>query len=255
MLFTNLVQANLKTKVLGRQIEYYTRLESTNSEAWEIINEGTPSGTIIVTDNQFKGKGRNNRKWLSSPNKSLTFSIIITSNLEATFSNWIPIISALAINNALSLFNIRVKIKYPNDLIIDDKKIGGILCESKIRGKHLKHIVIGIGINVNERLEDFNPEILKIATSMQINSGKFYQRERILAEILNEIEPLLDGLPSNIDLVKTQWEAASNNINQTTKFMNQDEVVTGIFKSLNSSGNAIINIDGKEVEFFSGEII
>ena len=98
MLLTNLVQANLKTRILGQQIEYYSRLDSTNSEAWKIIDKSTQSGTLIATDNQFNGKGRSGRAWFSTPNKSLTFSLLICSNLDANLSNWLPIISGLAVH-------------------------------------------------------------------------------------------------------------------------------------------------------------
>jgi len=83
MLFANLVQANLKTKRLGQQIEYYTRLNSTNKEAWDLNNNGAQSGAIVITDNQYEGKGRNNRHWLSISNKSLTFSILINKIIPA----------------------------------------------------------------------------------------------------------------------------------------------------------------------------
>ena len=137
MLFTNLVQANLKTRVLGQQIEYYTRLESTNSEAWEIIIEGAKSGALVVTDNQFSGKGRANRKWSASPDKSLTFSLLLFPDLDASLSGWFPIISGLSVKIALLNFDTDVRLKWTNDLILDGKKVGGVLCESKVKGNKL----------------------------------------------------------------------------------------------------------------------
>ena len=104
MLFTNLVQANLKTRTLGQQIEYYTRLESTNSEAWEIIDEGAQSGALVVTDNQFQGKGRINRTWLSAPDKSLTFSLLLFPDLDAHLYGWLPILAGLSVHQALKQF-------------------------------------------------------------------------------------------------------------------------------------------------------
>ena len=253
MLLTNLVQANLKTRILGQQIEYYSRLDSTNSEAWKIIDKSTQSGTLIATDNQFNGKGRSGRAWFSTPNKSLTFSLLICSNLDANLSNWLPIISGLAVHKALSLFDTPINLKYPNDLILDGKKVGGILCESKVKGSELNQVVIGVGLNVNETLDDFDDQLQ--ATSMKIYSGKFYQRERVLAEILNELEPLLDGLPSNIDLVKSQWESACDHMNEDVQFHHGDNIINGFFKSLGDSGTAILGINGKDTEFYSGKIL
>ena len=180
MLFINLVQANLKTRILGQQIEYYTRLESTNSEAWEIIDEGAQSGALIVTDNQFSGKGRADRKWSAAPNKSLTFSLLLFPDFDANLSGWLPILSGLAVQKALLNFDTDVRLKWPNDLILDGKKVGGILCESKVKGNKLNQAVIGIGLNVNEARDDFDPSIQSTATSLHMTSKKFYQRERVL---------------------------------------------------------------------------
>ena len=255
MLFTNLVQANLKAKVLGKQIEYYTRLESTNSEAWELIDAGCSNGTIIITDNQFLGKGRGSSIWTSSPNKSLTFSIILSLNINSKLSNWISIISSLAIEKALASFSTKVELKYPNDIMIGGKKLGGILCETKVSEKKINYAVVGIGININEKIEDFDSTIQNTATSLQINSEKPYQRERVVAEILNQVEILLDQFPKNSDLIKSNWEDACNHLNKVITFHNNNEIIKGTFKSLSNSGNAILKLNGEEKEYFSGVII
>jgi BirA family biotin operon repressor/biotin-[acetyl-CoA-carboxylase] ligase len=254
MIFTNLVQANLKTRFLGRQIEYYGRLESTNSEAWEIIDEGVQSGALLITDNQYNGRGRFDQKWYASPDKSLTFSILLFSDLEPVISGWIPILSGVAIQKALAKFDTSVKLKWPNDLLLNGKKIGGILCESKVKENLLNQIVIGIGLNVNETKEDFNPAIQSMANSLHIVSGKFYQRERVLAEIVNELEPWISGLPKNTDQIQFEWEAACGHLKEEIQFHNGNEIVSGIFKSLGKSGSAVIEVDGKETQFHSGEI-
>ena len=254
MLFTNLVQANLKTRIFGQQIEYYTRLESTNSEAWKIIIEGAQSGALIVTDNQFSGKGRADRKWFAAADKSLTFSLILLHDLNANLSGWLPILSGLAVQKALLNFNTDVKLKWPNDLILNGKKVGGILCESKVKGNKLNQAVIGIGLNVNETMDDFDQSLQTSATSMHIQSNIFFQRERVLAEILNTLEPLIDGLPENIKTIQSHWEAACGHLNETVHFHNGDEMINGIFKSLGETGSAVLEVNGQEKRFYSGEI-
>jgi len=254
MLFTNLVQANLKTRILGQQIEYYTRLESTNSEAWEIIDEGAKSGAIVVTDNQFSGKGRANRKWSAAPDKSLTFSLLLFPDLDPNLSGWFPIISGLSVQKALLNFDTDVRLKWPNDLILDAKKVGGILCESKVKGNKLEQVVIGIGLNVNEKMDDFDGSLQSTATSLHMSTDKFYQRERVLAEILNALEPLFEGLPNNRDMIRTEWESACGHMNESVQFHHGDEIVEGIFKSLGKAGSAVLDINGQENRFYSGEI-
>jgi len=254
MLFTNLVQANLKTRILGQQIEYYTRLESTNSEAWEIIDEGAKPGALVVTDNQFSGKGRANRKWSAAPDKSLTFSLLLFPDLDPNLSGWFPIISGLSVQKALLNFDTDVRLKWPNDLILDAKKVGGILCESKVKGNKLKQVVIGIGLNVNETMDDFDGSLQSTATSLHMSTDKYYQRERVLAEILNALEPLFEGLPNNRDMIRTEWESACGHMNESVQFHHGDEIVEGIFTSLGESGSAVLDINGQENRFYSGEI-
>ncbi len=254
MLFTNLVQANLKTRTLGQQIEYYTRLESTNSEAWEIINEGAQSGALVVTDNQFQGKGRADRTWSAAPDKSLTFSLLLFPELDAHLSGWLPILSGVAVHQALQSFHTDISLKWPNDLILDGKKVGGILCESKVKGNQLSQVVIGMGLNVNETLDDFDAGLQTTATSMHIQSEKFYQRERILAEILNHMEPLIEGLPHNVDQIQSLWEDACGHFNSEVRFHQGDEMVEGIFTALGEGGSAVLDLNGIEKSFHSGQI-
>ena len=255
MLFANLVQANLKTKNLGQQIEYYTRLRSTNKEAWNLSNNGAQSGAIVITDNQYEGKGRNNRHWLSISNKSLTFSILINKTIPAELIAWIPLISSISIKKALSNFNINIVLKWPNDLILDNKKLGGILCESKIIGNSLKKIVIGIGLNINESIKELNQSIQNTATSLYSKSGELYQRERILAEILNQMEPIIDEFPKNIDFVRNNWESSCCHINKEIEFYQGSKKMKGEFKGLGETGSAILNIDGSDIEVINQEII
>lgn len=254
MLFTNLVQANLKTRTLGQQIEYYTRLESTNSEAWEIIDEGAQSGALVVTDNQFQGKGRGDRTWFAAPDKSLTFSLLLFPDLDAQLSGWLPILAGLSVHQALKQFDTDITLKWPNDLILNGKKVGGILCESKVKQHRIHEVVMGIGLNVNETLDDVDESLHSKATSMHIQSEKFYQRERILAEILNCMEPLIDGLPNNIDIIQSQWEDACGHMNQTVQFHHGEKMIEGQFISLGESGSAVFNVDGAEKICHSGEI-
>ena len=151
MIFTNLVQANLRTKTLGKVIEYYSQLDSTNEEAWEMIDEGVKSGTVIITDRQLSGKGRNGTKWQSKANRSLTFSVVIKpNNLSGSMSGVFPLLTGVAIVRALHDMHIDGGLKWPNDIMVKGKKLGGILCESRIQGKSIKWVVIGIGINVNQ---------------------------------------------------------------------------------------------------------
>ena len=254
MLFTNLVQTNLRTKFLGQQIEYYTRLKSTNEEGWELFNDNAKPGTVVITDNQFGGKGRNSRSWLTTANKSLSFSILIKKEIPVKLCGWIPIITALSIERGLHNFQIQTSFKWPNDILLDRKKLGGVLIESKIKSALVNKLVIGIGLNINESKDELDSLITSVATSLHIHSGKIFQRERILAEILNEMEPVIESFPKNMDKILESWTANCNHIDKKIQFHNGTNVISGIFKGLGANGSAILKTNKSEEEFHSGEV-
>ena len=248
MIFSNLVDANLNTDFIGRNLEYYSRLASTNDEAWELITEKAPNGSIVITDNQFKGRGRFGNEWISAPSMGLTFSLILydLKNLHK-----LPFMRGVAVCEALKEFNFKLKLKWPNDIILDDKKIGGILCESK-NINNVKTVVIGFGMNINEKADDFPENLRKRAISLSMVSNKTFQRERVLAKILNHFEKNLDLLnEKNLELFK-KWESFCNHLNKEVTFHNNNIKVVGRFINISDEGNAIIEIDKKQKVFSSG---
>ncbi len=248
MIFTNLIKTNLRTVELGNQIEYYQRLESTNQEAWEVIDlKDTNHGTIIITDNQLSGKGRNGNTWFMSPSKGLTMSIILKKPISINYGLLIPIAAGVAAAKALENRGANPKLKWPNDIIINNKKCGGILCETKIKNNKVSQMVVGIGLNINETNNDFPDTISKSATSLAIETKQSNQRELICAIITTYFERLLNDLPSSLPM----WENYCNHLNESISFNQAGINQSGIFKGLDNDGKAIIQIDTKEVLFNS----
>ncbi len=249
----NPYKEKLSTDYFGQTIQYYPKLDSTNTKAWELVSENTQNGTVVITDNQLKGRGRQSNKWISTPGKSLTFSVILYPNAPPNKINLYSLITGLAITDCLNEYDIQAKLKWPNDILINGKKAGGILCESKISGGVIKSMVIGIGLNVNERIEEFPEVIRKNVTSLMIENGKQYQIELLLTNILNHLEHRIKNKETNLQLL--DWEKRCAHLNQTVTFRSGNENVTGVFIGLSSSGQAIIVINNKEVIFDSGEIV
>ena len=115
-------------------------------------------------------------------------------------------------------------------------------------------LIIGIGLNINESKKEFDPSITSFATSLHIYSRKNFQRERILAEILNEMEPIIEGFPENIDKICESWTTHCNHIDKKIQFHNGSNVISGIFKGLGANGSAILKTNKSEEEFHSGEV-
>ena len=248
MIFTNLIETNLRTKGLGKQIEYYQRIESTNEEAWEIIDSvETSHGTIIITDNQSSGKGRNGNTWFMSPSKGLAMSIILKQPISIQDGLLIPIAAGVAVAKALENRGGNPKLKWPNDILLNNKKCGGILSESRVKNNSITHMVIGLGLNINETINDFPTTLSESATSLAIETNQSNQRELICAIITTYFERLLNDLPSSLPI----WINYCNHLNETVSFNQDGHNQSGIFKGLNDDGRAIIQIDKKEVLFNS----
>jgi len=150
MLFTQLIQANLTTQILGRTIEHYAVTDSTNSDALELASEGAQEGTVVTTDNQTAGRGRHGRSWFCGVGKGLAFSVILRPETDGKSAGLLPLLAGVAVAEVLEQFNLQAALKWPNDILLNKKKCGGILTEGKFQGNLLSSTVIGIGINVNE---------------------------------------------------------------------------------------------------------
>ena len=252
MIFTNLIQTNLRTETLGKKIEYYQSLNSTNYEALELIESGqAENGMLIITDNQIKGKGRNGNSWYMAPSKGLTMSLILLKPFSVNHTRLIPLATAVAISKALTNRGANPKVKWPNDILLDNKKCGGILCESRLLNNLTKYIVVGIGLNVNETQEDFPKNLANKATSLSIETQHSNQRELVCAIILSYLEQLLRELNSVIDL----WLEFCGHLNKTISFKEEENLKTGIFKGINALGQAKIEINQKIKLYDSIDII
>ena len=247
MFFTNLLEANLNITKFAKEIIYYTRTKSTTNDIWELYDESGKTNTLIITDNQTAGKGRNNNKWISQPSKSITCSFILEEIFNKNEINLYSILIPVAIVNGIKNFtDICLQIKWPNDIMFNNKKIGGILIESKLNNK--KSIFnIGIGLNINESEFDFPDNIKSKATSLKEIKGFPVQREPLLAFILNEIETIINNL-DNSKLIKL-WIESCNHINKEVLFIFKNKKVKGIFMGVNDLGQALIKVENKIIEY------
>ena len=245
MLFTNLIQTNLQTSFIGRNIEYFSFTESTNDDAFEFINDNeAEDGMLIITDNQKNGRGRRNNKWLSSAGNNLTFSLILKKTDDSDLGLFSILIGVAIVKGIEKFTNINCKLKWPNDIILNKKKIGGILIEAK---HNSPFFVIGVGLNVNQ--QEMPIEIEKIASSLRIEKTNPIQREPLLAFILNEFENLYNS--DSLTWI-AEWKKYCNHINKPVSFNHHNELINGLFIDINNDGNAIINIEEQQVIISSG---
>ncbi|HJT20936.1 MAG TPA: biotin--[acetyl-CoA-carboxylase] ligase [Nitrospira sp.] len=196
------IRSTLATRALGHRIELFDRIDSTNREAVALAQADIDHGTVIVADSQTAGRGRLARTWFSPPGVNLYCSIVvrlpIPSDRLSEWLSWLPLSASLAAAEAIeSVVGVHVTVKWPNDLLMAERKIGGILCESGSTSRSEPFQVVGLGINVNGRRADFPPDICETATTIAEEAGRAVDRNRLLAGILQELEVCLDEFVGN----------------------------------------------------------
>ena len=191
------IQSSLATQSLGRRIELRDQIGSTNREAVSLAQAGVEHGTVVLADSQSEGRGRLSRLWFSPPGVNLYCSIVmrkaISANRHSEWLSWLPLTAALAAAEAIeTVAATSVAVKWPNDLLIAGRKIGGILCESGTNPRSGPFQVFGIGLNINGERNDFPDELRETATTIRHEAGSFIDRNRLLAQLLYELEACLD---------------------------------------------------------------
>lgn len=183
---------NLKTNFLGRNFIYYNEIDSTQAEIWRRVNNGTDlsfikDGTLVMADIQTKGKGTHGRTWYTDEKNNIAFSLFAQMNCNIKKIEGITIEIAQIINKVFKTkYGIDLKIKEPNDIMYNNKKIGGILTESKVISEQVKYLVIGIGLNTSK--VEFADEIKDIATSIKKEFNIDINPKEFIADFCNEFE-------------------------------------------------------------------
>lgn len=179
---------NLKTNFLGRDFYFYEEIDSTQNEIFRRIKKGQIiNGSVIMADIQTAGKGTHGRIWHTDEKGNIAFSFYIQTNCEIEWLDGLTIdIAKILVNMFREKYKINIQIKEPNDLMINNKKIGGILTQGKINGKYIKYLVVGIGININKKY--FTNDIKDIATSIKNEFEVDIDREEVIAEFCNIFE-------------------------------------------------------------------
>lgn len=181
----------LTTKWLGKETVYVDTVNSTNDYAKNKAKNGAKHGLLIVADNQTKGKGSKGRVWVSPPKTGIWMSFILRPNASIYQARELSLMLSYCIAKTLrETYNIPAMIKWPNDIVLNRKKIAGILIEAEINKENVEYLVCGIGINVN--MTQFISELKNIATSLCIECGHLFSRTELLANILNRIEKEYD---------------------------------------------------------------
>ncbi|PYT37520.1 MAG: biotin--[acetyl-CoA-carboxylase] ligase [Acidobacteria bacterium] len=205
------LQSRLRTAVFGHRVFYYPTIGSTNDRALDLAAAGEPEGAVVLAEEQTGGRGRRERTWHSPARLGIYVSLILRPLVPATRAPLFTLTAAVATAEALrESLGLQASIKWPNDVVVARRKIAGILGETRGSDPLIREMVLGVGINVNHRREDFSREVLERATSVLIETGAIADRASLLAAILEGFERryarLVRGQPA--DLLR-EWVSLS----------------------------------------------
>lgn len=248
---TQQIQALLTTQHLGRTLHILDDVDSTNSEAAR-LGAQAPHGTVIWADTQSAGRGRRGRTWYAVPGKSLCLSVLIRPSargahvrIPQSAVSWIPLASAVGVAGGIAaLTGITPQLKWPNDILVDGKKLGGLLCES-LAGGDGPSFVIGIGLNVALTPADYPTELRDRVTSLSASTGAPIVREALLASLLNHLEPRLDALsaPQIADLQHDYRQACSTLGRHVRVELTGQPPLEGLAEAIADSGALLVRPD------------
>jgi BirA family biotin operon repressor/biotin-[acetyl-CoA-carboxylase] ligase len=242
---------NLETHFVGKRVIYYPSLASTNEVAKQQAQQGSAEGTVIVADEQTAGKGRIKRAWLT-PKGNIALSIILYPGI-ASLPYLIMLASLAVVHSIEAVTGLKSQLKWPNDVLIKGKKMCGILIENKVRGDIVDYAVIGIGINVNLRLNDF-PEIRRTATSLSNELGREVSCLSLIRRLLVEIERLYSTLPAG-DSIYEEWRDSLVTLGRRVRVKSGENAYDGIAESVTEDGSLLLRCsDGTLTKIVAGDV-
>lgn len=248
----------LKTQVFGKNdYFYYREIDSTNNRARTLASEGYPEGTVVVAEMQTAGRGRRGRSWYSPPNQGIYMSVILRPQLPLREISRVSLVAAAAVAETLeSELNLQPSIKWPNDVLVDKRKICGILAEAITDMDGVEYVVVGIGLNINHEIQDFPDELRNIAISARAVHDHPDSRVKVLQGLLLHLERYYQQLAAG-DFKPTLSKARSLSmvIGQEVRLDNGKDYITGQAIDIDDNGFLLVrDRQGTIHTIMSGEI-
>ncbi|MCI9122765.1 MAG: biotin--[acetyl-CoA-carboxylase] ligase [Eubacterium sp.] len=255
ILSENELRSIRKTQWLGKKIYYEPVMGSTNTRAMQLAEEGAPHGTLVVTDRQDNGRGRRGRKWETPPGTAIAMTFLLRPKIRPNNASMLTIVAAMAVVRGIEdETGLKVGIKWPNDIIINSKKVSGILTEMSAQIDYVNHIVIGIGINV--QTEDFPEELRDIATSLYLELGRKINRAALIEKICEYFETYFRIFlqTEDLSLIVQQYNSYLVNMDRPVRVMDAKEPYDGKARGITARGELLVDTWESRKLVSSGEV-
>lgn len=231
-----------KTEWIGQEIFYFPVLDSTNTKAKQLAEEGYPSGTLVVAEQQDAGRGRRGRDWASPRGVGIFMTLMLKPDILPNNASMLTLVAALAVAAAIRKCTGRAAgIKWPNDIVMNGKKVCGILTEMSAQIDYVNHVVVGIGINVHN--ESFPEDIAPTATSLYLETGVHYRRAALIEEIWEQFERYYAVFLQTQDLsgLVKEYEAHLVNMHQSVRVIDPKEPFEGRAMGITPRGELMVD--------------
>lgn len=250
------IKSLMHTDWVAKEVLYFDTIDSTNIKAQELAEKGYQSGTLVVADKQESGKGRRGRSWVSPSGTGIFMTLMIKPDINPNNASMLTLVAALAVAKAItSVTGEEALIKWPNDIVINGKKVCGILTEMNAQFDYINHIVVGIGINVHN--ESFPEEISQMASSLMIEAGgKRFHRAQIIAETMSYFEQYYDTFLKTQDLsaLVREYDKLLVNRNKSVRVLDPKEPFDGKAMGITPKGELIVDTWESRKLVSSGEV-
>jgi BirA family biotin operon repressor/biotin-[acetyl-CoA-carboxylase] ligase len=234
--------------IIGRDIRVFEETTSTNDVVEKLARDGVKEGVVVFAESQTKGRGRLGRKWMSPTHKGLWFSILLRPKLSPQETTQLTVASATALRRAIkNVTGVSADIKWPNDLLIGGKKVVGILTEMSAEADRVRHVILGIGVDVNQ--EEFPAELRAIATSLKNESGGKICRAELAVEILRELDfDYARICGGKFSAVADEWETGCATLGKKVSVQMGARLICGVAEALDDDGALLVRTEHGHLE-------
>ena len=260
------IEKYLRTKWLGRNLLFYDSVGSTNDRVHQLADaldgKAAPHGTVVAADRQTAGKGRRGRAWESPAGANIYFSLLLRPTFAPDKAAMLTLLIAYGVKCGIERQLVsdasQCGIKWPNDVVIDGKKVCGILTEMYLEGNSIDHVIVGVGVNVGK--QNFAPELVDKATSLESECGQVFDRSRLLADILEVFEEEYESFAAenaiaDLKFFKEKYNACLVNRDREVCVLDPKGEYRGIARGINDTGELLVELqDGSLKEVYAGEV-
>ena len=252
------LQHLLTTKTLGRTVHIKAQTTSTNDIAKQLAKDGAPEGTVVLAEQQHRGRGRQGRNFVSPAGVGIYMSLLLRPQVEVSRLPQLTLLAAVATAEAIAEVSaLSVQLKWPNDMMIHNKKAGGILTESVFQANLSPVAIVGIGLNVNTALEQFPSDLHSRVTSLALAAGRFMSRPQLIAAILTRLEPLYHTFQQQgLAPILPRWLHYGRIVGKPVRCSTARGVEEGVVLGLDEDGALLVwGRDDSRLRVVSGEVV